>query len=397
MIIQVLHFFNISGYMSGLYAAFDVFPSTKGSATHISHFASTLFEYTNGGILCALAGNYLPKEQSEDNISIKRLSLKNVNYLERAEAFSRFVSKQIELNEDELSICHFRDIWGGMPILKPERNYKTVFEVNGLTSVELPYRYPYLTKSFIQKLRKRELFCLQQADTIVTPSQTTADFLQSLGTSSHKIEVIRNGALIPEKQAKPDNLPEKYIIYFGALQTWQGVDVLLKAFAGLKDFDDLHLVICNAGSKRVAKPYKKLASKLEVDEKVIWFDQLEQKTLWAMVQHALVSVAPLKEGNRNIEQGCCPLKILESMACGTAVIASELPVCTELIEDNTHGKLVPPERPAMFSRAIRFLVEYPDLAEKMGKQGQQQIEEFFTWQQKKEALKSLYSRLNSLI
>ena len=385
--------------MPGLYAAFDVFPSSKGAATHIAQFANTLFEYTNGGILCALGGKYLPKEQRENNITIKRLKLKNVNYLQRAEAFSKFVSNQIELEEEQtsLNICHFRDIWSGMAILKPDRNYKTVFEVNGLPSVELPYRYANLTQNFIQKLRNRELFCLKEADIIVTPSQTTAQFLQSIGTPLSKIEVISNGAFIPDKFDKPVGLPEKYLIYFGALQTWQGVDVLLKAFAGLKDFDDLHLLICHAGSRKMAKPYKKLAKKLEIDQKVIWQEQLDQPTLWASIQHALVSVAPLKEGNRNIIQGCNPLKILESMACGTPVIASELPVCQELFQDNIQGKLVPPDRPAMLSRAIRFLIDYPDLAIELGKNGEKLIVQSFTWENKKEVLKALYSRLNSLI
>ena len=39
-----------------LYAAFDRFPSRKGSAVHIDRFARTLFEQAGGGVLYAIGG-----------------------------------------------------------------------------------------------------------------------------------------------------------------------------------------------------------------------------------------------------------------------------------------------------------------------------------------------------
>jgi glycosyltransferase involved in cell wall biosynthesis len=47
------------------------------------------------------------------------------------------------------------------------------------------------------------------------------------------------------------------------------------------------------------------------------------------------TVAPLAETARNTWQGCCPVKIVESMAAGTPVLASDLAVSRELI---THGE-----------------------------------------------------------
>ncbi len=376
--------------MAGIYAAFDVFPSSKGASTHIANFAQTLFDFTQGGLLCALAGNYLPVSQTEGNTSIKRLRLRNVNYLQRAEAFSAFVEANANTVSD-VKIAHFRDSWGGLPLLHPKRKYATLYEVNGLPSIELPYRYPYLSDDLIQKLKSRELFCLQEVDAIVTPSQVTADYLTNLGIDERKITVIQNGAIIPESHPKPTHLPQKYIIYFGALQPWQGVDVLLKAFAGLKDYEDLYLLICNAGSKRMVKPYKKLAARLEIEQHVIWEQQLDQPDLWARVQHAIVSIAALKENSRNVTQGCSPLKILESLACGTPVIASNLPVVHELMQDNIHGKLVPAERPAMLSRAIRFLLDYPEAMEQMHTVSY--IKNNFLWESKCNALKTIYEKL----
>ena len=378
--------------MPGIYAAFDVFPSSKGASTHIAQFAKTLFEFTGGGTLCALAGNFLPQEQTEGNTTIKRLRLRKAGYLQRAEAFSAFVQSQAN-QLSKLEVAHFRDIWGGLPLLHPKRKYATVFEVNGLPSIELPYRYPYLSQDFINKLKAREIFCLKESDVIVTPSQVTANYLASSGIDENKITIIQNGAVIPESYPKPTHLPQKYIMYFGALQPWQGVDVLLKAFAGLQDYEDLYLLICNAGSKRMAKPYKKLAEKLEIADHVIWEQQLDQLDVWARLQHATVSVAPLKENSRNVTQGCSPLKILESLACGTPVVATDLPVVKELMQEGIHGKLIPAERPAMLSRAIRFLLDYPEVLDKMRQDAIPHINNHFLWENKNKSLKAVYRKL----
>ena len=44
-----------------------------------------------------------------------------------------------------MQIAHFRDPWGGIPIVQREnRAYQAVYEVNGLPSIELPFHYPAL-------------------------------------------------------------------------------------------------------------------------------------------------------------------------------------------------------------------------------------------------------------
>jgi glycosyltransferase involved in cell wall biosynthesis len=53
------------------------------------------------------------------------------------------------------------------------------------------------------------------------------------------------------------------------------------------------------------------------------------------------TVAPLAETARNTWQGCCPVKMVESMASGTPVIASDLAVSRELVRHGEDGWLVP--------------------------------------------------------
>ncbi len=376
-----------------LYSAFDLFPSRKGAAIHINKFARALFEEMNGGVLYVLGNDKLPSYQIENDVEIVRFDHLIKNYLTRAQAFSERLEKLIDECDTTLKICHFRDIWSGMAILREGQTYKTIYEANGFPSVELPFAYQNVAPETLDKLRALEKFCLEKSDQVITPSHSIKQKVLSYGIAEDKVTVIPNGAEIPEKTEKPVEAPPRYIIYFGAVQAWQGVDVLLKAFARLRDLDDLHLVICSSNHSRRSKLLRKLAEKLEIDSRIIWHFGLSEEELWPWLQNAEMSVAPLTECSRNIEQGCAPLKILESMAAGVPVVASDLPSVREIMTDKMHGRLVHPDRPGELARVIRVLLQYPDVLKKMGANSIAKIQSEFRWSDSIEALKETYREM----
>lgn len=375
-----------------IYAAFDPYPSPKGSATHIRHFSATLFAQFGGGLLYSLGPAGEPSCLIEHGIRYERFNRAIKNYLHRAEAFSDRL-QEIVAAQPDLKIVHFRDIWSGLPLLQPGRDYAKVFEVNGLPSVELLYRYGNLPKGTLRKIYQLEQHCLEEADHIVVPAAVIQKYLISRGADPAKITLIPNGADVPPTYQKPSDIPARYMIYFGALQPWQGVDIMLKALRYLQDFEDLKLLICAAHRRHYVKPYRKLAEKLGVADRIIWKFRLPQEELWAYVQHAEVSLAPLKEGPRNIEQGCCPLKILESMACGTTVVASDLPVVQELLTEQEDARLVKAERPAELARAIRVLLDYPEENAKLARKAKEKVSAHFGWTEQCQKLTELYRSL----
>ncbi len=389
MILQQTH--------KALYAAFDVYPSAKGAATHIYHNAQTLFDWKEGGWLSVVGNEKLLDYQQEGNVEITRFSEQIPNYLVRGQAYSQHLYDLLE-TQPRLEICHFRDHWSGVPVLMHKqhqnRSYQTVYEVNGLPSIELPYRYPALSARTLEKMKNLEQLCYQQADFVITPSEVIKNNLINLGVAQKKITVITNGAEVPNTFGKPVHPPKgRYVIYFGALQPWQGFDVLLKAMVYLADYDDLSLVVCASTKQKKARFYHKIVEKLGLTNRVIWQYQLPKRTLYDWVHGAEFSLAPLKECSRNLEQGCCPLKILESMAVGTPVVASDLPVVKEIISDASLGKLVRADRPAELARAMRILLDYPHLRQQMSEAGKAHIKAHFTWQQKRQELSAFYSRI----
>jgi glycosyltransferase involved in cell wall biosynthesis len=159
---------------------------------------------------------------------------------------------------------------------------------------------------------------------------------------------------------------------------------------------DLYLVICSATRRRHGKMYNKLAERLGVAERVIWHYGLHKAELSRWLTGATLSVAPLTECSRNLEQGCAPLKILESMAHGVPVVASDLPAVREIINDRIEGRLVRAERPAEFARIIRVLLAYPDELHAMGHRARHRIEHDFTWERATGQLAELYGSLLSI-
>ncbi|HYI08299.1 MAG TPA: glycosyltransferase family 4 protein [Thermoanaerobaculia bacterium] len=374
-----------------LYAAFDRFPSRKGAAIHIDRFARTLFDTLDGGALLVLGGGDLPAHQVEGPIEIARFPREVPNFLERALLFGDWIARAVDRLEPSLEICHFRDPWAGTAIaLRPRRRYAAVYEVNALPSIELPSLFPLLGPRTLEKIRRIEMDCCAAADLIVTPSHTTAGLLGSLGVAPDKIAVIPNGADPDSSAPRPAGAPEVYILYFGAAQSWQGIDTLLRAFARLADFAPLRLVLCASRDSKSWRGYERLAVKLGVADRILWRFALEEPELAGWRRHALVSVAPLTDSPRNAVQGCAPLKILESMASGTAVVASDLPSVRELIRDHEDGWLVHPDRPAELARAIRILLEHPDRARELGEHARHTIEERFTWSRSTAALRRAY-------
>lgn len=361
---------------------------------HISRMAETLFATMGGGLLYVLGDESLPVYQSEGNVDILRFAEPEPNFLRRTVLFSQTLSAVLHRHGQSLRLCHFRDPWSGVPILSyPLRAYRTVYEVNGLPSIELRFRYPHLSAQTIAKIQALEVFCLTRADVIVVPARTLATNLVRLGVPARKIGIVPNGADLQEPTPRPADAPEMYLLYFGALQNWQGFDDALRAFRLLADYTDLALVACVASHPRTARRYQKLAEKLGLTSRVIWKFALSEEELAPWREHAYLSLAPLTACARNLEQGCAPLKILESMAAGVPVVASDVPPTREIIRSRDNGWLVPPERPEELARAIRILLEYPERRMTLGENARETIRTQFQWQYSLTELSRLYATL----
>ncbi|MBB6012238.1 glycosyltransferase involved in cell wall biosynthesis [Aquamicrobium lusatiense] len=85
-----------------------------------------------------------------------------------------------------------------------------------------------------------------------------------------------------------------------------------------------------------------------------------------------------------------PVKMFEYMSAGLPLIASDFPLWREIVEGNNCGICVDPLDPAAIAEAIDRLVENPDLARRMGENGQRAVHERYNWAIEEKKLLALY-------
>ncbi|MEB3147500.1 MAG: glycosyltransferase family 4 protein [Sphaerospermopsis sp.] len=383
------------------YISFDTVPSPKGAAVHIIAFSRALAAAFDGIELVTVSPTTecIYTEKFAPQIMQTMLPALGDNLIQRILYFRNLL--WVWLRKKRFEAVHIRSIYEGYVIALNKQQYcdKLIFEVNGLPSIELKYRYPKVVEDgeLLHKLYAQEQICLAAADLIVTPSSVTSAYLQNRGVSANKIRVIPNGvdldvfSYYANVTATPKN--KLQILYFGILSPWQGVNLAIAALALInRDIPACLTVIGQARNDQI-KILKQLADKLEVADKLNILAPIPQPELVKFIHAADVILAPLTPNDRNLVQGCCPLKILEGMATGTPVIASDLPVVRELGEDGGHFLLVKPGSAKAIKDAVLRLQSEPELASQLAANARSRIEQYYTWNRAGESLINAYTEL----
>ena len=104
-------------------------------------------------------------------------------------------------------------------------------------------------------------------------------------------------------------------------------------------------------------------------------------------------VAPLARGPRNESQGCCPLKIVEAMACGTPVVASDLPAIREMIDHGIDGMLAAPDSPRALAHILDRLMGDRTMRDRLASRAYEKARRFFMADLFSERLGAVYTSL----
>ena len=86
-------------------------------------------------------------------------------------------------------------------------------------------------------------------------------------------------------------------------------------------------------------------------------------------------------------------KLLEYMAAGLPVVASNFPLWKKIVEGSDCGICVNPMDPGDIARAVEFLTKNTENAKQMGKNGRKAVLERYSWEKESEKLKEIYDKL----
>jgi len=162
---------------------------------------------------------------------------------------------------------------------------------------------------------------------------------------------------------------------------FKGVDVLLDALARLPA--GFRGVIVGDGDLR--QTYEARALELGIGERVAFAGRVSDTQLVRHYQNADVTVLP------SITMGeAFGLVLVESLACGTPVVASDLPGVRTVVDHGRDGLLVPVRDDVALAGALQKICAGPALGRTMGERGRVKVERNYSWQAIGRNLEQIY-------
>ena len=223
--------------------------------------------------------------------------------------------------------------------------------------------------------------------------------MASRGVDFHKMTPVFNG-IHPDnlKPSPPDidlmdqlNLSGRRVIGFiGSFYRYEGLDLLIEAFSRLAS-DNPDFVLLLIGSGEVELQLREQVSQLNLDNRVLMPGRIPHHRIRSA--YALMDVMVYPRHSIRLTELVTPLKPLEAMAMGKAVIASDIGGHRELVTHNETGILFPAGDATALSRAIASVLGNRELLERLGKAGIKYVIENKTWRETTSVYKKIYSRL----
>ena len=250
-----------------------------------------------------------------------------------------------------------------------------VWEVNG------PYEDLFIAWPWTRRMRPLfEAFIrkpMQWADAVVAVTPQLARWAEKEGAQN--VFVVPNAAntemFRPGREPAGDlELPPQYVLFFGSLAPWQGIDTILQAVE-LPDWPrEMALVVVGDG---VERPKVEMAAR--GSRKIMYLGPQPYEKMPGVIAGSRVALVPKMDFGIYSSTGLAPLKVFESLACGVPVIVTDLPFMADLIREGKCGIVIPPGDAKALAKAVRFLYEHPEKRREMGRRGRVLVETKHSW------------------
>lgn len=190
-------------------------------------------------------------------------------------------------------------------------------------------------------------------------------------TGGERIFTVPNGVSLSRIQPAAED-PERVVVTFvGTLKPWHGVSTLLEAASQARQPWSLRII----GDGPQAQDLRTQAGELGLE--VDFRGAVPPEQIPDHLAGTAIGVAPYPELGGEEWHYFSPLKVLEFLAAGLPVVASQVGQVPVLLEDL--GVLVPPSRPDLLAAAIDELAIDPQRRADLGRRGRRRAEERHSW------------------
>jgi len=256
----------------------------------------------------------------------------------------------------------------------------TVIEVNGPVD-DLFIAWP-ITRKFKGLFTWLMTSQLNWASAVVAVTDGLNALCGELTDGDKRIRTIPNGA--NTDQFTPDavnvendytqGLPDKFLVFFGTMAPWQGIRTVLASLDEDAWPEGVHAVFAGDGMERPA--VQEVSERLD---HVHYLGRVPYEALPSVVARAQASFVCTENLEGRGGTGLAPLKLFESLACGLAVIATDMPFQAEVVRDGKCGVIVEPGDYAGLAAQVAALLSDEDARRKMGENARRVAVEDHSW------------------
>jgi len=242
--------------------------------------------------------------------------------------------------------------------------------------------------------RDRLTLLFHGADSIIGVSQSVTEIFKQNEFSNQQVDIIYNGIdpkrslscsprdIRAELSAKESDF---VILYMGSLIARKSVHQLLYALDKLRNNDKVKLAIVGSGNEEI--PLKNLVTQLNLHDDVKFFPATDNVAQYYSSNADCFISVPSEE--------VFGLTLAEASLAKLPIITSNIPGINEIYNNHKNALLVPPNNTTELVKAIKSLIETPELRKNLAENAQKHIEQKFSVGQQFIAFNLAYQTLLS--
>ncbi|MFA6597381.1 MAG: glycosyltransferase [Ignavibacteriaceae bacterium] len=239
--------------------------------------------------------------------------------------------------------------------------------------------------SFVHK--KLFKFVLKRADIILSTSHIMA--AETSNYTNKVIEVLPFG--IDIKEFIPISKKADNHIAIGAIKSLEnhyGLDTLIEAFSIVKSKSGMskNITLSLIGGGSLEDKLKKLVQSFRLEDSVSITGQVPYSEVLSYHQGFDIEVYLSNKESFGVS-------ILEAMACGNAVIVSDIGGLPELVENLKTGFIVAAKNPYKTAEIILQLIDDPNLRIRIGRNAREKVVSDYNWDANVKRMIAIYNNL----
>lgn len=226
----------------------------------------------------------------------------------------------------------------------------------------------------LRRYQRAECFVLRRADAAIGAGPDLVPAMQAMGCGSRacRIPDIPSALDTPPDEHVAEcrarlapHLDDLLVTYVGSFASFQGLDVLFGAIPRVCQVNDrVHFVVVGGTAGEIARQ-QRLLSRKGLSQAVTFMGRVTPMELATVLAASDILVAPRIEGT------VAPMKVLDYLQSGTAVVATDSPANRDVLSPEIAVLTAP--NPDAFADGILALCRDPARRHELGRRGREMI------------------------